>query len=319
MAGALIIRIGFQKRGGAVISTTINKYCYISCRYLPPFFQSKHRVIWSHIELVSTLNEILHPAVREGLKFLGFTDKTGMEIHYQGDLPARTGMGSSSSFAVGLLKALHALKGQMISKHELGLQAIELEQKILKENVGCQDQVAAAYGGFNLIQFNPNGSIQVEPITIAEERLENLQERLLLFYTGTSRIASQVAGELIANVGKNKETLRKMRAMVNQALTILSDHEDLDHFGDLLNESWQYKRSLSSSISNLTIDNIYELAMKNGALGGKLLGAGASGFMVFYAPVETHEGIKEALKGYLQVPFRFEFDGSSIIHYRPNE
>ena len=311
----------YMKEGGAVLSTTIDKYCYITCRVLPPFFETKYRVIWSHIENVSTISEILHPAVREGLKYLNVNGEYGgLEIHHQGDLPARAGMGSSSSFAVGLFKVLTALKGQIIGKHELAGMAIEFEQSILKENVGSQDQVAAAYGGLNLIRFLKNGEIRIEPVTISTARISELESNLMLLYTGASRLSSKVAGDFIGNLEKEAAVLRKMRAMVDQSLSILASQGSINEFGTLLNESWQLKRSISNKVSNATIDNIYDTAIKNGALGGKLLGAGSSGFMLFFAPPEKQQQIKDALPGYLHVPFKVESGGSTIIYYsRKNE
>ncbi|MBW1783262.1 MAG: kinase [Deltaproteobacteria bacterium] len=306
----------YLNEGGAVLSTTIDKYCYISCRVKPPFFENKYLIVWSHIEAVSTIPEILHPAVREGLRFLGFNGgEMGLEIHHQGDLPARAGMGSSSSFAVGLIKALTAHLGQMTEKHELALKAIELERSILKENVGSQDQFAAAYGGFNRIHFLRSGEIRVEPVIIPSEKMSALESRLMLFYTGTSRLGSEIAGEVIANLDKKQTVLRKMRGMVDEALSILCKQEDLNDFGRLLNESWILKRNLASNVSNPAIDKVYTKAIENGALGGKLLGAGSSGFLIFYVPLEKQEDVKDALGGYLHVPFKFEDEGSTIIYY----
>ena len=306
----------YLKEGGAVLSTSIDKYCYITCRVLPPFFETKYRVIWSHIENVSTISEILHPAVREGLKYLNVNGEYGgLEIHHQGDLPARAGMGSSSSFAVELFKVLTALKGQIIGKHELAGMAIEFEQSILKENVGSQDQVAAAYGGLNLIRFLKNGEIRIEPVTISTARISELESNLMLLYTGASRLSSKVAGDFIGNLEKEAAVLRKMREMVDQSLSILASQGSINEFGTLLNESWQLKRSISNKVSNATIDNIYDTAIKNGALGGKLLGAGSSGFMLFFAPPEKQQQIKDALPGYLHVPFKVESGGSTIIYY----
>ena len=306
----------YLKEGGAVLSTTIDKYCYITCRVLPPFFETKYRVIWSHIENVSTISEILHPAVREGLKHLGINgDFGGLEIHHQGDLPARAGMGSSSSFAVGLFKVLTALRGQVIGKQELAGMAIKFEQTVLKENVGSQDQVAAAYGGLNLIHFCKNGDIRIEPVTILTERISELESNLMLLYTGASRLSSEVAGDFIGNLEKKATALKKMRAMVDSALSILAGHGCISEFGTLLNESWKLKRSISNKVSSPIIDKIYATAIKNGALGGKLLGAGASGFMLFFAPPEKQQQIKDALPGYLHVPFKFETEGSTIVYY----
>lgn len=309
----------YLKESGAVLSTTIDKYCYITCRILPPFFDSRYRIVWSHIETVSTISEILHPAVREGLRFLGVDGEFGLEIHHQGDLPARAGMGSSSSFAVGLIKAVTALSGKIIDKQELALKAIELEQNILRENVGSQDQTAAAYGGFNVIHFLTNGAIRVEPVTIPQSMIYELESNLLLIYTGTSRLASEIAGDVIANMERKRKILLKMRAMVNQALDILSKDNDIDDFGRLLHQNWMLKRELSETVSNSKVDNIYQRAMDSGALGGKLLGAGASGFMVLYVPPDKQENVLEALSGYLHVPFKFETEGSSLVYYKPSE
>ncbi len=305
----------YLKEGGEVLSTSIDKYCYLSCRSLPPFFNNKYRIVWSHIEKVSSISEILHPAVREGLKYLGINGNTGLEIQHQGDLPARAGMGSSSSFAVGLIKALMALKGKMICKHDLALKAIELEQNFLKENVGSQDQVAAAYGGVNHIRFLTNGEIRVEPVTLLPERLGRLQSRLMMFYTGTSRLASEIAGQIIANMEVKREVLLQMRRLTERALSILTGDGDLDDFGRLLDEQWKLKRSMASSIANPLVDRIYQKGIDHGALGGKLLGAGGSGFMLFYTPADKQQDVKEALEGYLHVPFKFESEGSSIIYY----
>lgn len=250
---------------------------------------------------------------------MGFDDSFGMEIHHQGDLPARSGVGSSSSFAVGLVKALSALKGKMLGTHELALKAIELEQEKLKDPVGCQDQVAAAYGGLNVIKFFPSGGIRVEPVTVSSERLNALNDRLLLFFTGASRLGAQVAADVIAQMDKKVAMLKRMREMVDEAVHILCSDTDLDVFGNLLHESWKLKRELSTMVSNNTVDSIYEGARSAGALGGKLMGAGGSGFMFFYVPPEKQAAVREAMKHFLEVPFRFESEGSTIIHYQPNQ
>jgi len=305
----------YLKEGGAVLSTTIDKYCYLTCRQLPPFFADKHRIVWSHIETVSNISAVLHPAVREGLKYLEFDDSIGLEIHHQGDLPARTGMGSSSAFAVGLIKAMTALKGKMIGKHELALKAIELEQQVLKECVGSQDQVAAAYGGLNLIYFLPSGDIRVDPVTVSKARIEELDKSLLMFYTGTTRFASEIAAKVVANMGSKQDQLRQMRSMVDRAVEILNSNTSLTAFGELLHQSWLLKRELSPAISNAVVDGIYTTARSSGAIGGKLLGAGDAGFMIFFVPPEKQANVKQALSQYLQVPFHFETEGSTIIHY----
>ncbi|MCX7825828.1 MAG: kinase [Verrucomicrobiae bacterium] len=305
----------YLKEGGAVLSTTIDKYCYISARFLPPFFAERHRIVWSHIETVSSISEILHPAVREGLRFLGFDNSRGVEIHHQGDLPARTGIGSSSSFSVGLIRALMALRGQMIGKHELALKAIELEQNILKENVGSQDQVAAAYGGLNLIRFLTNGSIQVEPVTAPPERIADLEQHLMLLYTGSSRMGGEIAASVVARMRDKAAELRQMRLLVDKAADILTGSGSLSAFGELLHQTWVLKRGLADDVTNAEVDDLYKLAREHGALGGKLLGAGSRGFMLFFVPPEKQPALKKAMNRFLWVPFRFEWEGSTTIYY----
>lgn len=306
----------YSKEEGAVLSTTIDKYCYITCRLFPAYFNVKFRVVWSHIENACSVSEILHPAVREGIRFTGLDKVNGdcLEIHHNGDLPARSGMGSSSTFAVGLIRALKAIRREMVGKHELALHAIRLEQEVLKEHVGSQDQVAAAYGGFNIIRFSPGGQIRVEPVIIPAAKIDDLEQRLMLFYTGTSRLASEVAGQVIASLEKKGDVLRTMRSLVDRACTVLA-HGELDDFGRLLHENWMLKRSISEVVSNETIDSIYDRALKNGALGGKLLGAGATGFLLFYVPPEKQKAVKDALHGLIHVPFKLENEGCSIIYY----
>lgn len=303
----------YKREGGAVLSTSVDKYCYVMCRWLPPFFPSRHRVVWSHIESVSTISEILHPAVRNGMQMLGFDDSRGVEIHHQGDLPARAGMGSSSAFAVGLLNALHAMRGTFADKVTLYEQAIALEQDWIKDKVGSQDQVACATGGINIIHFGQDGSIRSEPVEISDERRALLNSRMMLFYTGTSRLASEVAGQVIADLEKRQTTLRQMHSLVFDAAALLRSDRDLDDFGRMLHETWKAKRSLSSVISNERIDQIYESARQAGALGGKLLGAGASGFMVFYVPPEAQARVRAALGALLDVPFQFDREGTILL------
>ncbi len=303
----------YRQEGGAVLSTTIDKYCYLSCRYLPPFFTIRHRIVWSHIETVSCISEILHPAVREGLRMLGFDDALGLEIHHQGDLPARAGMGSSSAFAVGLINALMGLRGETIDKRELAARAIDLEQEVLRENVGCQDQVAATFGGFNTIAFDRDGEFHVEPVVLAPERLAELQARLMLVYSGASRLGSDIAGALVGKLHAKKVEMRRMREMVDEGVAVLR-HGDLDCFGRLLDEGWRLKRSLSEGVTNPAIDEIYQKSRVAGALGGKLLGAGGSGFMLFYVPPDRQAAVCTALRHLLFVPFQFEREGSSLIY-----
>lgn len=299
--------------GGAVISTTINRYCYISCRYLPYFFGIRHRIVWSHIETVNSIAEILHPAVRMGLQLWGFNDYNGVELIHQGDLPARSGIGSSSSFAVGLANVLHALHGSFLEKPELGKVAIDLEQNHLKDNVGSQDQIAAAYGGFNLIQFRTDGNIEVEPVALTPERLSLLQGRIMMFYTGMTRLSSTIAGKLVENLENKYRHIEAMKDMAYEALKI-ARHGDLDDFGRMLHEAWYLKRELVDNISSDTIDQIYESAIAAGALGGKLLGAGGAGFMAFYVPEGQQEKVRDTLHNLLYVPIKFDFSGSNLIY-----
>jgi D-glycero-alpha-D-manno-heptose-7-phosphate kinase len=301
-----------RRHGGRVLSTTIDKYCYVTARDLPPFFNVRHRIVWSHIETVQSIGEILHPAVREGLAMLGYTAATGVEIHHQGDLPARTGVGSSSSFAVGLILALKALRGEAIGRHDLALAAIDLEQNRLRDNVGSQDQVAAAYGGLNVIDFDTDGTIRVTPVAADPARVRALEERMMMFYTGLSRMGSEVAADLVANIGAREAQLHRMRALVDQATKVLHGG-DLDDFGHLLDETWQLKRQLSALVSNDGIDAIYARARAAGALGGKLLGAGTAGFMLFYVPPGRREAVQDALRDLLHVPVRLDTEGATLL------
>jgi D-glycero-alpha-D-manno-heptose-7-phosphate kinase len=309
----------YLKEGGAVLSATIDKYCYISARRLPPFFSERHRIVWSHIETVASISEILHPAVREGLRFLGFTNAEGVEIHHQGDLPARSGIGSSSTFAVGLIRALTALRGENLSKYQLALKALELEQTILKENVGSQDQIAAAYGGLNVVKFSTDGSFQVEPVAVKSERVVELEKNLCLLYTGTSRLGGEIAASVIAGMRDKRVELLQMRKLVDEALGILADNDDLAAFGELLHQTWVLKRSLADTVSNPEVDEIYRIAREHGALGGKLLGAGAKGFMLFFVPPEKQATLQKALSRFVFVPFCFENEGSVTIYQGGSE
>jgi D-glycero-alpha-D-manno-heptose-7-phosphate kinase len=304
----------YLNKGGKVIGTTINKYCYITCRELPPFFEHKHHIVYSHTEDISELDDIRHPSVRETFKYLNI--QNGLSIHHDGDIPARSGMGSSSAFTVGLLNTLYAVDGKIVSKRELMKEAIYIEQELIKENVGSQDQAFAAYGGFNLIEFLKSGDIDVKPIIMPIERLNNFQAKFMLFFSGISRIASEVAGEQIKNTAKNTKNLSKMIEVTEEAYKVLTNGQsDFRHFGELLHETWLLKKTLSTQVSTSMIDKMYDTAMKNGAVGGKLLGAGGGGFMLLYAEPESQGQIKEALKDYLHIPFQFDFSGSKIIVY----
>lgn len=314
--GGTDIPAWYREHGGAVLSTAIDKYGYITCRYLPPFFEHKHLVVWSHIEKVKEVHEILHPSVRETLKFLNFHD--GVGIHFDSDLPARTGLGSSSAFTVGLLHALYALRGKEISKKQLALDAIHIEQDLIKDSVGSQDQVAVAFGGLNRITFDSSGDVEVTPVPIKPERREQLQNHLMLVFTGFSRTAAHVEAEKIQNMPTRIQELSAMRKMVDEAFAILTSEQDrLDEFGTLLDEHWQLKRALASQVTNDHIDAIYDEARSAGAAGGKILGAGGGGFMLLFAPPHAQPKIRERLKGLMHVPFRFESSGSHIIHQTP--
>jgi D-glycero-alpha-D-manno-heptose-7-phosphate kinase len=303
----------YRKHGGAVLATTIDKYCYITCRYRPPFFEHKYCVIYSKMEYCHTIDEIAHPAVRESLRSLSM--ERGLEIHHDGDLPARSGMASSSAFTVGLLHALHALKGEMVGKHQLAMESIHLEQEVLKETVGSQDQVLAAYGGFNHIRFLPNGEVSVRPVTVTQDRIRELNSHLMLFYTGIKRTASNVAATYVNDIDERRRQLRLMNDLVEESVSIVNSGHDLTPFGELLHEAWQAKRSLSSSVSNPYVDEIYELARSAGAVGGKLIGAGGGGFLMLFAPPGRHQAIRDGLNRLIHVPFKFEFSGSQIIFY----
>lgn len=306
----------YTKNGGRVLSTTIDKYCYITCRYLPPFFDIRHRIVWSHIEGVHSIQEILHPAVREGLGLLGFTDALGVEVHHQGDLPARTGMGSSSSFAVGLILALKTLRGEIVNRHDLARLAMALEQDRLGDKVGSQDQIAAAYGGLNVIDFAVDGGFTVTPLDIAPETRQGLQQRLMLFYTGLCRFASRVAADVIANIPDRERELHRMRGLADDAVAALI-RGDIDAFGDMMDTTWALKRQLSALISNSNIDQIYARARAAGAVGGKLLGAGASGFMLFYVPPDKQDAVRGELRELLHVPFGFDNTGATLLTLPP--
>jgi len=305
----------FEKNRGAVLATTIDKYCYITCRYLPPFFEHKSRIIYSIMEHVQKIDEIKHPAVREVLRFLNIHQ--GIEIHHDGDLPARTGLGSSSSFTVGLLNSLYALKGIMPTKERLAQEAIHIEQNMCKETVGCQDQVLAAHGGFNYIEFGGQQHLLVRRVTVDQGKLKDFQDHLMLYFTGFARTASEIAAHQVKNIPKKRGELKTMYQMTTHAIDLLTD-ADWKGFGKLLHESWMLKRTLSDKISTSCVDEIYATARKAGATGGKLLGAGGGGFVLLFVPPEHQRKVRQKLKKFLLVPFRFEDLGTQIIFYQPN-
>lgn len=310
--------VWYREHGGAALGAAIDKYCYISCRYLPPFFAHHSRLIYSKIENVARNADFEHPSVRACLGHLGIED--GVEIHHDADLPARTGLGTSSAFTVGLLHALHALRGEMRDRSELAAEAIHVEQALLHENVGAQDQTFAAHGGFQLIRFGQDGAVSVQPVVTAPERFELLQRHFMLFFTGFTRTASEIAQQQIANTPKRQTELAAMRQLVDQAAQVLADgSRPLAEFGSLLDETWQLKRRLADNISNAGLDEIYASARRAGALGGKLLGAGGGGFMLLFVPPECQARVRQALDRLLLVPFRFSSAGSELIHYERRE
>jgi D-glycero-alpha-D-manno-heptose-7-phosphate kinase len=307
----------YLQHGGVVLATTIDKYCYISCRRLPPFFEHKHRIVYSQIENVRDSAEIQHPAVRAVLSWMEVDQ--GLEIHHDGDLPARSGLGSSSSFTVGLLHAIRALRGEYVSKEELAAQAIHVEQIVIREHVGSQDQVSAAVGGLNRIEFRQDGSFDVSPLIVSPERLAALQDHLMLFFTGVSRLASDVARAKIDNLRHKVRELESMRAMVDEAIVILHGKDvPINDFGELLDQSWCYKRRLADQVSTPEIDALYASAKEAGASGGKIIGAGGGGFLLLFVKPERQASVRERLSHLVHVPFRFENSGSRVVLYQPN-
>ncbi len=307
--------VWYRENGGSVLSTTINKYCYINCRVLPPFFEHSLRVVYSKIENRNSVNEISHPSVRETLRFLGF--KGGLEIHHDGDLPARSGLGSSSAFTVGLLHALYVLQGRTPLKKQLSEESIHIEQELIRETVGSQDQIAAAYGGLNHICFSKDNTFDIQPLTIPDERKEELTDHLMLFYTGVKRTASDVARSYTDDTEARRDQLTKIGELVNESILILKNEQDISYFGELLHEAWQQKRSLSAKVSNGYVDKVYDLARNNGAIGGKLLGAGGGGFLLLFVPPSLQKRVRLALNDLIHVPIDLESSGSRIIFSEP--
>ena len=308
----------FNKHGGGVISTSIDKFSFISARYLPPFFNYNYRIRYFKQETVNKVDEIKHPVVRESIKFLKI--KKGIEIVHNADLPARSGLGSSSTFTVGLINSLYGLNNFMASKKRLANDAIYIEQQLLKESVGSQDQTAAAFGGFNKISFYGKNNFEVDPILISEKRKINLQKRLMLFFTGFSRNASKIAKQQIKLITKKEKELLTITSILHEAEKIIfNENASLSEFGKLLDEQWKVKRSLAKEISNNQIDLIYRTAKNNGALGGKLLGAGGGGFILLYVPLNKQKQVKSALKSKMFVPFKFDGTGSKIIYVKDHQ
>jgi D-glycero-alpha-D-manno-heptose-7-phosphate kinase len=308
----------YREHGGSVLSTTIDKSCFITCRWLPPFFEYHSRISYTKVENVARNNSIQHPSVRACLEYLGIEE--GIEIHHIADLPARTGLGTSSAFTVGLLLGLYALRSQMRDKRTLAGEAIHVEQDLLHEAVGAQDQVSAAYGGFNRINFGIDGSIDVRRILSSGDRIAELEQNLALYFTGFSRIASEIAQEQLKVTPQKKRELKTMLQLVDEAEEIvINNKRSLSEFGQLLHEGWQIKRSLTQKISNPEIDEIYEAGRSAGALGGKLLGAGGGGFMLFFVPPEKRAALRQRLSKLLCVPFKFSNKGSEVVVYEAEE
>ena len=300
----------YRKNGGAVLSTTIDKYIYITCRFSPKYFKQKYRIVWRKIENVKKINEINHKAVRHLLKYLKI--KQGLEIHYYGDLPARSGMGSSSSFTVGLMQALYRIKKFKLSKSSLAKKTINFEQNVMKEVVGSQDQTSASFGGFNKIIFNKNNTINVKKIS-SIKNLNKLNENLVLIYTGINRTAHKIANQYVNKLTtEKKENINNILTYVEMGEKILKQG-NIDDFGHLLNDAWKEKKSLSNLITNSKINDIYEDAIKHGALGGKLLGAGGGGFLLMYMKKTVRERFFRKNKKLINIPFKFTSSGSQII------
>ena len=304
----------FMENGGAVLSTTFDKYCYVNVRHLPRFFDYSTELSYAKIERVTDVNDIQHPAIREAMKML---DMHEIRLTYEADLPARSGLGTSSSFAVGMINAFYALKGKYADKKKLADAAIYLERELCKEAGGWQDQIAASYGGFNRINFNSDG-YEVLPLIINPERKRQLNNNLMMFFTGFTRFSSDVQKANASNKADKVNQLKEMLALVDEAEKVLVDKQsDLDEFGRLLDHTWRIKRKTGNTVSTNSIDELYDKGLKAGALGGKLLGAGGGGFLEFYVEPDKQEKVKKAMEDLLYIPFEFEDGGTRVIHYSP--
>ena len=303
----------FEKYGGAVLGSAIDKAAFFSIsRFYSEMFDYSLRIAYRKVECVSSIDEIEHAPFRECLRWCGI--EKDIEINHSAELPAGTGLGSSGSFTVGLLKAIHAFQQQNISKLDLAYQAIDIERKVLNESVGVQDQTFAAVGGFNLIQFKKMGDFKASPVSLSESRLEEFENHLMIFFTGTKRKAEELAKKQVENISQNISLLSQMRRMVDQGYNILCGNQQISAFGKLLDASWKLKRSLSDSISNPNIDAMYQAGTESGALGGKLLGAGGGGFILFFVPPEKKLALEKKLSNYQPIPFRLNAPGSHVIH-----
>ncbi len=308
----------YRKHEGEVLSTTIDKYLYITCRHLSPYWDYKHQFYYgARTEYIKNIDEIIHPSIRETMRFVN--PKQGIDMHYNTDIPAKSGMGSSSSFTVGFLNALNGLDGKMTSKEQLLIDSLHIEQKMICEPVGSQDQTAAAYGGFNHIIFRKDGKIEVHPVVVSKYRLDELNDNMVLVFTGFQRFSTDIEEKKINNIESRLAELHEIKKYVRQAIDILNSDKSLDDFGALLNDTWNRKKKLSNNVSNEQIDGLYELGMRNGAIGGKLLGAGGGGFMLFYVKKEKKTVLLDAMKDKVCVPFSFEDMGSQVIYYKPED
>lgn len=303
----------YKEHGGSVISTSFDKYCYVNVRHLPRFFEYSTELSYAKTERVAKVEDIEHPAIREAMKLL---DMHEIRLTYEADLPARSGLGTSSSFAVGMLNAFYALKGKYAGKKKLADDAIFLERVLCNESGGVQDQIAASFGGFNRIYFDSEG-YTVNPVIISPERKNLLNRNLMLFFTGFSRFSSDIQVEAEKNLKSKQAQLLEMLGLVDEAERVLTSKNDLQEFGRLLDYTWKLKRGITNKVSNDSIDAVYDKAMQAGAVGGKLLGAGGGGFLLFYVEAEKQQNVQKSLKDFLYVPFEFESAGTRVIHYTP--
>ena len=312
--GGTDIESFFRENGGAVLSTTFDKYCYVNVRHLPRFFDYSTELSYSKIERVTSVEDISHPAIRNAMKML---DMHEIRLTYEADLPARSGLGTSSSFAVGMLNAFYALKGKYVDKNKLADEAIYLERILCKETGGWQDQIAASFGGFNRINFSADG-YEVLPVIISPERKTQLDQNLMMFFTGFTRFSSDVQIENVSGKEERTARLKEMLTLVDEAERVLTDrHRKLDEFGRLLDYTWKLKRKSGSAVSSDSIDELYSRGINAGALGGKLLGAGGGGFLIFYVQPEYQESVRRVMNDLMYIPFSFENGGTRVIHYTP--
>ena len=302
----------YLENGGSVLSFAINKYCYLTTRILPPFFDHKYRVAYSLVETVANARQIMHPVVRECI--LKYASELNLEIHHDGDLPARSGVGSSSAFTVGLIHALHTLQNRDITNIELANQAIDMEQNVLRENVGSQDQIACALGGINFIEFGPGDFWKHQEIKMAKETLDEFQNRLVLIYTGLGRNSSEINAELFQNIDLKSRYFRRLMELSISCREILLKSDDLDQIGKMLDESWKLKQALNSNSSNSNLNDLYQKALKAGALGGKILGAGGGGFFLFCVGKDKRNDFLSNFRFGVNVPVEISYSGSTVVY-----